>query len=215
MNISGQFLLVDTSALNRLNRNLREYARVRYKKTEDEILNQKGNDLRIQLFRGFWAQKWKIKKGQGGAFKLLQKLSRAGKGFLVRQRRIMAEWSGKIPDKDKRGRTLSLWQKLVAQEALRRQAGVGVLGVSFLRKRWRFNKQGYYLTTNRTKGFGKAVTFLKRQGEFIITGFTPGLRAVADRYGIIGGAINRVSVDIETYLAKKLGPSFVQQLHAP
>lgn len=201
---------VDARDLMRLTRNLREYIKVN-KRSEDELLNKKGNDLRIQLYRGFWAQRWKAKKG--GGFRLLKALVASGKGFLVRKMQLVEPWASQVPQTDKKGRALNEYQKLVAQEATRRQAGAGVLGVSFLRKRWAYKKEARYLTENRTRGFGKAVTFEKRDGEFIITGFTPGLARVAQKYGIISGAIQRMSTDIESYLAKKLGPEFVQNLH--
>lgn len=206
-------LTVDVRDMFRLQRNFKEYVKV-YKKSEDEILNKKGNDLRIQLFKGFWAQRWK-KGNKGGAFKLLKALVAAGKGVYVRLMRLVEPWASQLPDKTKSGKPLNIRQKLVAQEMMRRQAGVGILGVSFLRKRWAYRKESRYLTTNSTRGFGKAVTFEKRDGEFIITGFTPGLARVAQKYGIINGAIRKVSADIETYLARKLGPEFVQTLHKP
>ena len=45
------------------------------------------------------------------------------------------------PTTDKNGKQLTLWQKLVWQETSRRQQGIGVLGVSFLSKRWRTKKR--------------------------------------------------------------------------
>jgi hypothetical protein len=199
----------DISDLLRLQRNLQAYAKVRHKKTTDEILNQKGNDLRIQLFRGFWAQRWK--KGRN----LVRNLLAQGRGILVRLMRLVPQWAGKIPATDKRGRALNLYQKLVAQEIARRQSGTGVLGVSFLRKRWRFKDNARFLVTNRTRGLGMAASFEKKDDSFVISGFTPGLARVAQTYGILNKALARVSADIEKYLARKLGPAFVEQLHAP
>lgn len=202
---------VDVRDMLRLQRNLKEYARVRSKVSKDEILNKKGNDLRIRLFRGFWARRWK----KNAARSLLKTLVAAGKGVHVRLMRLVAPWSGKIPATDKKGRPLNDWQKLVAQEVMRRASGIGVLGVSFLRKRWRYKKEGSYLTENRTRGFGKAVTFQKTADEFTITGWTPGLARVAQRFGILGEAVRGMSADLETYLSRKISPEFVQQLHAP
>ncbi len=211
--LSGSFLLVDASELRRIQRNLQAYAQVRNKTSVQEILAKKGNDLRINLFKGFWAQRWK-KGNKGGGFRLLNQLSRAGKGVLVRLMTLVEPWKSQIPAVDKNGRALSMWQKLVAQEMIRRSAGVGVLGVSFLRKRWAEKGNQRFLIENRTRGFGKAVTFDLKEGEFVITGFTPGLARVASKYGLITGAIRNVSRDIETYLEKKLGPEFVLALHA-
>lgn len=206
-------LTIDARDLERLQRNLRAYAAVRNRKSIQEILAQKGNDLRIKLFQGFWAQRWK-RGTKGGGFKLLNELSKAGKGILVRLMTLVSPWAGKIPATDKNGRALNIWQKLVAQEMIRRQSGVGVLGVSFLRKRWAFKGATKFLVENRTKGFGKAVTFELKDGEFILSGFTPGLARVASRYGLITGALKNISADIEEYLDKKLGPEFVLALHA-
>lgn len=200
---------VNLSDIARLQRNLQAYAKVRHKKTTDEILNQKGNDLRIQLFRGFWAQRWK--KGRN----LVRALLAQGRGILVRLMTLVPKWAGKIPQQTKGGRALNLYQKLVAQEIARRQSGVGVLGVSFLRRRWAFKNNSRFLITNKTRSLGKSATFEKRDDQFVITGFTPGLARVAQQYGILSNALRRVSADIEKYLERKLGPAFLQELHAP
>lgn len=205
---------VDTKEIDRINRNLTTYAKLRYKKSEDEIVNQKGNDLRISLAKLFLAQRW-TNGAKGGAFKLLKTLAATGRGVLVRLMRLVSPWSSQVPSVDKNGRALTMWQKLVGQEMIRRGAGVGVLGVSFLRKRWAFKNNDKFLIENRTKGFGKAVTFEKQEHAFVITGFTPGLGRVAAKYGLLTKALARVSADIEKYLSKKLGPDFVGALHAP
>lgn len=201
----------DLSDISRLNRNLKAYVTVRHKKTTDEILNAKGADLRIQLFKGFFGQRWK--KGAKGGFRLLKSLVAQGRGILVRLMTLVSPWDGKVPQTDKKGRALNLYQKLVAQEILRRQSGVGVLGASFLGKRWAFKNNERFLIVNKTRGFGTAVTFEKKDDAFIITGFTPGLARVASKYGLLNRALNKVSLDIEKYLAGKLGPAFVEQLH--
>jgi hypothetical protein len=201
----------DVRDILRLQRNLKEYARVRAKVSKDEILNKKGNDLRIRLFRGFWSHRWKKREAKN----LLKNLLGSGKGIHVRLMQLVAPWAGRIPATDKKGRPLNDYQKLVAQEVLRRASGIGILGVSFLRKRWRYRKEGRYLTENRTRGFGRAVSFQKTDDEFIITGWTPGLARVAAKFGILGKAIREVSADLETYLSRKLGPEFVAAMHAP
>lgn len=205
----------DMSEIGRLQRNLREYVRVRSKLTEDEILTKKGNDLRIKLFEGFWAHRFLKKKrarlNWGAALRLIL----AGhEGIKVRLNSLIEPWSSRVPSVDKNGRPLSLRQKLVAQEIMRRISGSGVLGVSFLGKRWRFNKKGSFLVVNRTNSLGTAAKFEKRQGEYIITGFTPGLLKIVQRYGIIREALSRVSQDIEKYLSDKVGHAFVEALHA-
>lgn len=207
---------VDVRELDRLMRNLRVYMQLRYKKSEDEILTQKGNDLRIKLFQGFWAHRFLDKKSRKFTAGKIRELIGKWNGIKVRLNQLRSPWDGRVPATDKNGKPLSMHQKLVAQEVMRRISGTGVLGVSFLGKRWRFNKKdGYFLVTNRTNKLGTAATFLKRSGEYIITGFTPGLGRIAERYGILSNALSVVSADVEEYIAKKLGPEFLQTLHAP
>jgi hypothetical protein len=204
----------DVSDLLRLNRNLKEYARVRSKMSVQEILANRGQRLRIFLYRAFWAQRWKQGR-KGGGFKLLKSLVAAGKGIHVRLMTLVSPWAGQIPTVTKRGQPLNERQKLVAQEMIRRSAGVGILGVSFLRKRWRETKVSKFLVENRTKGFGKAVTFALTEGQFTITGWTPGLKRVAEKYGLLGKAVRNMNADTEVYLSRKLGPEFLKSLHAP
>ena len=208
----SNFVTADMRDMDRLQRNLRAEIGVS-SRSKDEILNRLGNDLRINLFKGFWKQKW-TKGRKGGGFRLLRQLSKSGKGVHVRLLRLTGKWTDQIPENTKGGKDLTMWQKLVAQEIVRRQAGVGVLGVSFLRKRWRYKKDGRYLTKNTTRGLGTAVTFEKTDDAFIIRGFTPGLAKVAQRYGVLGTAMRVVAGKTEAYLRRKLGPEFVRQLHA-
>lgn len=207
---------VDAREIERINRNLRIYMNLRYKKSEDEILTQKGNDLRIKLFRGFWAHRFLDKKARKFSADALRGFLQTWQGIRIRLSHLISPWDSRVPSVDKNGRPLSLHQKLVAQEVMRRMSGSGVLGVSFLGKRWRFNrKEGSFLVTNKTNKLGTAATFQKRQGEYIITGFTRGLGRIAEKYGILSDALAVVSSDIEQYIAKKLGPEFLQTLHAP
>lgn len=210
--MTSSIFTVDTREISRINRNLEVYMSLR-KVTEDRILTDKGIDLRIKLFRLFFAHRWaEMKKGKGSA--ILKNLTIGGKGIRVRLMRLISPWDSKIPATDKNGKALSMWQKLVAQEVMRRAAGIGILGVSFLGRRWRFNKKGAYLVTNKTNRLGVAATFEKRDGQYIISGFTPGLRRIADKYGILSDALALVSANIEEYLARKLGPEFLKTLHA-
>lgn len=205
----------DTSELDRLQRNLKAYVQYRRKIPEDQILTQKGNALRIELWRGFWAHRFIERKAQKKAWpKILRKLIDSKGGIKVRLQYLTAPWDSRVPDTDKNGKPLTLRQKLVAQEIMRRISGSGVLGVSFLGKRWRFNKKGAYLIVNKTNKLGTAATFQKRDDEYIIRGFTPGLLKVAQRYGVLRGAISEVSRDIEKYLADRIGPAFLEALHA-
>src|SRR5687767_8945504 len=117
----------DVSDLLRLNRNLKEYARVRSKMSVQEILANRGQRLRLFLYRAFWAQRWKQGRKAGG-WRLLKQHVKAGKGIHVRLMTLVSPWAGQIPTETKKGKPLNERQKLVAQEVLRRSAGVGVLG---------------------------------------------------------------------------------------
>lgn len=195
-------LTVDVSQLDRLQANLKKYAAVS-KKDEDEILNKKGNDLRIQLYRGFKKAKWK--GGKKIAERELKRRSKAGIGTLVRLKYLTDRYSANAPKTDKTGKPLSLWQQLVWQETQRRQRGIGLLGVTFLQKRFRYGKEGRYLVENRSRTLGTLVRIEKSQGSFSISGFTPGLVKIAQRYGIVSTAMAAVSADIEVYLNRKMG----------
>jgi hypothetical protein len=207
---------VDASELKRVSRNLEAYAKVRYKRTEDQILNDKGTDLRIQLFRQFFSHRFILKKAKNTALAgVIRSLVAGGRGIRVRLQALRSPFDAKIPSEDKNGRPLTMRQKLVAQEVLRRIVGSGVLGVSFLGKRWRFNKKGAYLVQNKTNTMGVSATFEKKDGQYIISGFTPGLARVASKYGVLSNALAVVSSDIENYLRKKIGPELLAAIHAP
>jgi hypothetical protein len=201
---------VDVRDLHRLTRNLRAYLKI-YPKSENEVLNRKGNQLRFELFKAYRLARWRAGEKKDPN-RLLKTLLSAGRGVLVRVLRRVEPFASQVDQTDKNGKPLNFWQLLVGQEMARRSAGVGVLAAGFLRKTWRYKKEGRYLTENRTS-HGTAVTFEKKDHEFIITGFTPGLERIARKYGIMGTALNNVSKDTENYLARKLGPEFVANLH--
>lgn len=205
---------VDASALERLGQNLRDYALVS-KLTISEILEKKGNDLRIQLFRGFWDHKMGGKGGKkrGIAFRELARRTKAGIGTFVRLKFLDEKWLAGMPEVTKSGKPLSLWQKLVYQETQRRDAGVGILGVSFLSRRFRQNKdRGQYLVTNNSPTLGSLVTITKTEDSYTVRGMTPGMSKIADRYGIKEAALNKVSDDMEPYLARKFGEAWEKAL---
>jgi len=205
------------SELSRLSRNLQDYA-LASKYTMSEVLEKKGNDVRIQLFKLFWEQKF----GGGGkrksdiAFSELERRSRAGKGTLVRQK-ILNSDVGTPPDKSRTGKKLSLWQKLVWQETERRSHGIGVIAIGFLSRRYRTRKrinssgQAFierYVDVNRSRALGDLVRITKTEESFSIEGMTPGMAEVASRYNIPTRAMAAVSDDIEPYLARKFGQAF-------
>jgi hypothetical protein len=199
--------IYDISALNRLNKFLTKY-QLASGKTFDEVIEKKGNDLRIKLFQGYWEHRWGNKRTTG--FTELRRRTRQGLGTLVRMKQLDSKYAAKAPQVDRLGRKLSAWQKAVWQEVYRRQVGVGILGVSFLSKRFREKKGGTrYLVDNVSKTFGTLVRIIKREHQFTIEGFTPGLAKVGQRYGAISKAINAVSEDMIPYLNRKLGEARV------
>jgi hypothetical protein len=196
-----QGITVDTSDVDRFPHRLREYERVSGK-TADEVLDKQGNKLRIEIGREFRKVKWK--GGKKVAQKELRARTRAGKGTKVRLKYLADDYAGSAPDTDKNGRPLNKWQKLVWQEINRRQAGTGILGISFFNKRWRFSRGERYLAENRSRKLGVLVRITKEKSSFTIEGMTPGLVTVDSKYGIVNKAKNTVSRDIETYLARKM-----------
>lgn len=204
---------IDTSDLDRLNRNLKDYAKIRYKMTEDEILNKVGNDLRVKVFKEFWAKRWK--PGKANVSTMARKMAAGGKGFHVRTNQLVSHWDSRIPKETRRGNPLNMRQKLVAQELLRRRAGSGLFGVAFLRRRWRYKKERKYLAKNfHTGKIGDAASFRKRDGSFEIEGLKDGMGEVASRYGIENRALRATSANVEVYITRKLGLDFVKSLHA-
>lgn len=196
---------VDTSPIDVLNHNLSKYAQVS-KLTLAQVLDKKGNDLRIQLFRGFWNHKFGNGKKGGIAWRELAKRSRAGLGTLVRKL-FLDSANGTTPETDKRGRRLSLWQRLVAQETMRREAGIGILGISFLSRRFRNKKAGNiiqrYTVANVSKTLGELVRISNDGESYVIRGMTPGMKEISERYGIKDVAIGAVNADMLPYLRRK------------
>lgn len=191
----------DKSALARVNLRLNQYLAIT-KKTEDEVLNKKGNDLRIQAYKLFRERKWN--GGKGIAERELRKRTKAGKGTKVRDMVLSGKYGSSPVDKN--GRKLSKWQQLVRQETLKRQSGIGVLGVTFLQKRWKYGKgsEPKYLVKNVSRMLGTLVEIKKEKGSFSITGFTPGIDKVSTRYSIQFKALNAVSQDMEAYMIPRL-----------
>jgi hypothetical protein len=208
----------DTKELERFGDTMKRYLAVS-KKEEDEVLNRKGNDLRIQIGKGFQRQRWK--GGKRIAEREGKRRAKSGKGTLVRAQYLMDRYIGKAPEYIKKKATsrkrkgqykagtysalvkTTKWQKLVWQEWQRRSAGIGVLAVSFFSKRFRYKKGERYLDVNRSKSFGTLVNIEKGDGFFRIRGYTPGLQEVGSRYGVVNQALRNVRNDTETYILRK------------
>jgi hypothetical protein len=213
--VFGGVVTADLTDVARLQRNLKAYLDAPHKRTVLELLSHKGNQMRIELWRQFWKHRFIKRKGDwrntlkriiGGGI---------GKGIKVRWQSLHSPWDSRVPVVDKNGKKLSLYQKLVAQEIMRRVSGSGVLGVSFLTKRWKKSKGAKpFLIENRTNTLGQSARFELRDDFVQITGFTPGLEKIALRYGILREVIRKANEDVEGYLADHFGPAFLTALHA-
>ena len=172
------------------NRALTEYIRGS-SRTQDEILAKKGNDLRLKLFKGFFARKW-----QGGKtipFREFKARAKAGKGIRVRQSIRSGGIGFEVPFRNRKGRALNDRQRRVYLELKARSRGIGVLGATFIEKRWRWRKAGRYLALNKTNRVGAPMLSLTKQPEtFQLVGWTPGLTDVDEKYGIVRNAMDTI-----------------------
>jgi hypothetical protein len=124
-----------------------------------------------------------------------------------------------MPMVDKNGKKLSFWQKRVWQEWKRRESGSGLLGISFWFVRKYFTKTtGMTYIENRSKLLGTLMRVTQSYQEspdgmlakMSITGLTPGLAKVAQRYNIIAAVISQVISDIKVYTDRKLTENAVK-----
>jgi hypothetical protein len=186
-----------------------------------ELLRKKAYDLRIKLYQGYRAARWRgsskgAMQSRGVAFSEMRRRARQGEGIILRKLRGSAEGTG--PVVDRRGRKLSSYQLKVWRELSGRQSGIGVLAASFLLKRWSRSGGQRVLSDNKTRLdlVSEVYTQESRSGKLMsrvtlnddsaqIEGFTSGLAAVGDRTGIVLEAIRAVSLDTEVYLSRKLG----------
>ena len=203
MNASIQIDPRAMAELQQLNRELALYS-VLARKTMDEVLDKKGRDLGIQLFREFSAHKL----GKGMARRDLDARTAAGKGtrvrpeLLARYQQARKQFSALGRDKGRRS-GVNQWRRIVGAEVAMRQAGSGVLGASFL---WYRNRGSGRVDTrqvlNRTgKPLGEVV---RTPGALSIIGHPAGLAAVSARYGILANAVGAVRADMAPYITRKL-----------
>ena len=201
------------------------------KKSLADILHSKAYDVRVQLFRGYWAQRYRgTRKGsaesKGVAFSQMRQRARQGSGISLRgaivpgakapieyyQRRKLRGAHGttrrlRVPI------SMSTYQRNVWTELARRQQGVGVLGVAFLMQRWKKNvaptspRQVFEQTDYHRKVLGRATL---SPSAASIEGLVPGQTEISSRYGILAAALKNVRQDTEVYLSKHLGGSWSQ-----
>jgi len=104
-----------------------------------------------------------------------------------------------------------LWRRIVGRELSARQAGIGMLGASFLwyRKRSSQSKGTYYMP-NRT---GKPLGYVDRgDGYLRIVGEAAGLEVVDPRYGIVSQALAIETADMVPYIERREREIFGQTL---
>lgn len=210
-----QARIIGIDALWHLNEVLKLYVKARIHRDQAEILQQKGTDLLIQLYRGYRERRWR--GGRRIGWKELAQRAKKGKGTKVRLKTLEGNYAAKAPKKTKRGHPLTFWQKLIFQEVSRREKGIGVLAVGFLPRRWRYTKKGRYLSknqTNRPKEWGLENMQSRQMGTltqvtwgpgfFRVVGSTPGSRVVSFRYGIENRAMDRVGRDMIQYVERTM-----------
>jgi hypothetical protein len=190
--------------------------------TADEVLEKKGKDLGFRLYKGFRAARWRGSRNinDGIAFREMRRRAKMGQGTDVRLRRIDPRWEAKIPRGQRitrrgvrAGRDVrdyyptSLWQRLVAQELLRRQVGMGVLAASFLWVRRRTSRErGTYYVRNKP---GRVLGYVEKgDGMLRIVGLDDALSMVDARYGIVRAAVQEVTADTMQYVEDKISTAF-------
>ncbi|RME67490.1 MAG: hypothetical protein D6781_13095 [Verrucomicrobia bacterium] len=204
---------------DRLAAALRTYARVTGRDAQ-EVLDRKGRDLGIQLFRAFRSRQWgghpRATRGRTLARLEADARARRGRGTVLRpslQREYERELraasvKGATGRRRVRGRRLNLRQKYVGRELSLRGRGLGVLAASFLWFRRRASSaRGVYYVRNRT---GRPLGQVQRGRDFLrITATYRDARGryphalVSNRYGLVAGAVRAVRADTESYLRRK------------
>ena len=198
-------------AIDALAQKLKQYVAVSGK-TAVDVLNQKGNDLRIQLYKEFAKYRWSKRRRSNIAWKEFRARVAAGKGTKIKWRTQMA---ANAPMTDKNGRPTSSYQRMIFSELEKRQRGIGFLAITFLLKRWNKKKSRLVrnYTATKSRAYGTLGEFileehpLMNQSQYEIRGFTDGLDMVANRHGILPRATAKVMADIDVYLQRKFNES--------
>ena len=209
--------------LQQVNDVLTEYVKLS-KRTPDEVLEKKGRDLNIKIFQGFWALRFKSARShrkKGAVFSGPAFDEAAARGWRVKVRPgLELDGSYRLARAKTRGgpkttrNGLNNRALLVAQELATRQRGGGLLGVSFLQRRWRRGIRtangmtGSYLVQNRSGKLGLLSSVQKGQvgpdGHFLrITNRAPGVAIVDQNKRIIANALEAVRGDTLTYIDRK------------
>lgn len=206
-------LRINKRQLDLLQNSLAQYT-IASGKSKTEVLDKKGNDLRIQLYRGFKEAKWK--GGKDIAWREARRRHRSGKGTIVRSNFLDDKYGSPPKFQRRKGYRskslrktvalvpLNMRQQLVWQELVRRSRGIGVLAASWLFLRYRYNKtEGRFLVRNKSKTLGTLTLADRTPDSLRLIGFTPGMVEVSNRYGIADRAVREVNQDMEPYIRRK------------
>ena len=186
--------------IERLNKRLREYLDLSCKTTE-EVVSKKGNDLRISMFQKFKEHRWGGTSGSKG----IAVAEWRARGYKIKVRKsLLAKARGLKPKKH-----VNAWARAVGMELKARQRGIGVLGASFLVRRWDSKRRKLIVNTTGRKGRTMLAEFafdahpISDSCEYTATGYRPGLDVVSGRYHIASMAMSEVSADMEKYIKRK------------
>lgn len=190
----------------------------------DEVLEKKGRDLGIRLFRGFRGRQYGgPQRNAGIARRDLATRTAAGQGTRVRRsllneyfekrQALRSEIKGFVGPQNSRGelrsikRRVALWQSFVGREIGLRQRGIGVLAASFLWFRRRTSQaRGTFYVRNKT---GRPLGSVEKgEGYLRIVSATDGLVKVNQRYGIVDRALGDAATDMMEYIRRKERENF-------
>jgi hypothetical protein len=188
-------------------------------KLPDEVLEKKGRDLGIRLFRGFRDRQYGgPQRNAGLARRELAQRTAACAGtrvrsslmreYLTKRAALRSQIASFVGPRNARGelgtikQRIGLWQSFVGREVGLRQRGIGVLAASFLWYRRRSSQaRGTFFVKNRT---GRPLGSVEKGDGFLkITSQVPGITEVDERYGVVDRALGEAAVDMMNYVSRK------------
>lgn len=220
------------SNISRFNSALASYIAAQTgRKSVDAIIEAKGTNIGIGLYKEFADQKWggPGRKVPGLAHQEFKARVARGAGIRIRQS-FLAEYLGQRNQLRARARDLrnpigpqnrstlranasartrneaarrNLWNAVVGRELGARQRGIGVLAAAYLWRRSRSNNaRGTYYVRNRTGRY--VLGFVERaENSFRIVAEAAGASVVDSRYGIVDRVLARETADIEQYFTAR------------
>jgi hypothetical protein len=208
-------ITTNSAAFNSALRRYMEFTRA----LPDDVLEKKGRDLGIRLFRGFRARQYGgPQRNAGIARRDLAARTVAGQGtkvraslmkeYLAEREKLRSEIKSFVGPQNAKGelrsikRRVALWQSFVGREIGIRQRGIGVLAVSFLWFRRRSSQaKGTYYVKNRT---GRPLGYVEKGEGFLqIVSQAAGINEVNDRYGVVDRALGESAQDMMAYIRRK------------